>query len=66
MSDEQQPLTTLSPELVVRILQQAGSKRITVEAVQSHLAAGAPTNSDGTLSLIAYTAWLVQEVAHGA
>jgi hypothetical protein len=63
-------LTALPLEQAVALLRRSGSHRMTVEALRSDLAAGAPVNQDGTLNLVAYGAWLVQalaerEAAHG-
>ena len=36
------------------------------EVLEADVAAGAPTNADGTLNLVHYAAWLVKELAaHG-
>jgi len=42
-----------------RLLAKAG--RVTEAALRADLAAGAPTNPDGTINLIHYAAWLVKE-----
>jgi hypothetical protein len=57
---------SLTPEKMAELLQASGAEHVTAAAVQADIAAGAPTNADGTLNLIAYTAWLVHEVARGA
>jgi len=36
------------------------------EWVEEDLAAGAPTNADGTLNLVAYAAWINQQMAGGS
>jgi hypothetical protein len=48
-----------------RVLSRASGRAITEGALQAHIAAGAPTNADGTLNLVHYAAWLVREVARG-
>ena len=59
MNDDSTPrITALSPAQAARILAAAGQRRITEAMVRSDLEAGAPTNADGTLNLIHYTAWL--------
>jgi hypothetical protein len=63
-------LTALPIEQAVLLLRRSGSQRVSVEAIRSDLAAGAPVNADGTINLIAYGAWLVRalanrETAHG-
>lgn len=54
--------TAMSVEEVSRLLSAAGGKRITVQQVQADIDAGAPTNRDGTMNLVHYTAWLVREM----
>ncbi|MGD8453645.1 MAG: hypothetical protein PVJ57_17670 [Phycisphaerae bacterium] len=48
-----------------RLLSAAGGQAVTVEMLEADVAAGAPTNADGTLNLIRYAAWLVKEMAGG-
>jgi hypothetical protein len=48
-----------------RLLSAAGGQRITVEMIEADVAAGAPTNADGTINLVNYCAWLVKEMASG-
>lgn len=33
------------------------------ETLEADIAAGAPTNADGTINLVHYAAWLVKELA---
>jgi len=49
-----------------RLLSAVGGQAVTVEMLQADVAAGAPTNADGTLNLVEYAAWLVKEAASGA
>jgi hypothetical protein len=56
-------LTALPVEQAVALLRRAGSQRLTIEVMHADLAAGAPTNADGTVNLITYGAWLVRAVA---
>lgn len=49
-----------------RLLSAVGGQAVTVEMLRADLAAGAPTNADGTLNLVSYAAWLVRETASGA
>lgn len=44
---------------------RAGARHASPEAIQADLAAGAPSNPDGTLNLIEYAAWLARENASG-
>ncbi len=49
-----------------RLLSAVGGQAVTVDMLQADVAAGAPANADGTLNLVNYAAWLVQELASGA
>ena len=53
----------LSPEQLATILGRISREHITAEMIAQDIDAGAPTNSDGTLNVIHYTAWLVREMA---
>ena len=48
-----------------RLLTTAGSRIVTEAMLQQDIDAGAPTNADGTLNLVNYTAWQVREAARG-
>lgn len=54
-------LAALSVDELVRLLQVAGKQRVTREMVEADIAAGAPVNEDGTMSLVEYGAWLARE-----
>ena len=60
-------ITALSPEKLAAILQAAGSCLATTDTILADIAAGAPENPDGTVSLVEYGAWLAKrtETAHG-
>ena len=58
--DNSLKLTDLPPEMLVRLLKQAGSRLISAETLAADFAAGAPKNEDGTVNLIEYAAWLVK------
>ena len=45
-----------------RILSASGPKPVTAELLRADIDAGAPTNPNGTLNLVHYTAWLVKEM----
>lgn len=51
----------LSIEELARLLTSAGEQEVTAEQIREDVAAGAPTNSDGTIGLLAYAAWLARE-----
>ena len=58
--------TALPVAEAARLLSAVGGQAVTVEMLQADVAAGAPTNADGTLNLVHYAAWLVREMASGA
>ncbi len=66
MSDEPRinPLA-LTPPDAARLLSKAGGRLISLEQIEADLAVGAPSNADGTISLVTYAAWLSQERGHG-
>jgi hypothetical protein len=45
-----------------RLLTRAGGQAVTVDMIEADLAAGAPANTDGTINLVHYAAWLVREM----
>ena len=51
----------LTPADAARLLTKAGGEPVTEEMIRDDLDDGAPLNRDGTLNLVHYTAWLVQE-----
>ena len=53
-------LAKLQPDLLITILQRSGSRLITEELLKADIAAGAPQNEDGTISLLNYAAWLAK------
>lgn len=48
-----------------RLLSAAGGQRVSIEMLEADVAAGAPTNADGTLNVVHYAAWLVRQSAGG-
>jgi hypothetical protein len=54
------PLSVSAVELA-RLLSAAGGKQVTAEMIQRDVDMGAPTNANGTINLIHYTAWLLRE-----
>ena len=67
MADETAKLNpqSLSPQQLARVLVAAGAASITAASIEADVAAGAPTNADGTLNLVHYAAWLIKELGHG-
>ena len=58
------PLAVPLPQLA-QLLSKLSAQPITVAMLTSDVDNGAPTNSDGTLNLIQYAAWLVQQRGQG-
>ena len=54
--------TALTPADAARLLSAAGGQTVTMAMLAADIAAGAPTNADGTLNLVQYAAWLVREM----
>ena len=52
-------------EDLARILSASGPRPVTVEMLQADADDGAPTNPDGTMSLVEYARWLIKEISHG-
>lgn len=65
MTEKAPRMTALTPQQTAKLLAAAGSRRITEAMVRADIDAGAPTNADGTVNLVHYTAWLAREAAHG-
>jgi hypothetical protein len=42
-----------------RLLSAAGGQAVAIEMLEADIAAGAPTNPDGTINLVHYAAWLL-------
>lgn len=62
MSEEPRinPLALTIPD-AAKLLSKAGGRVIRTDQIEADIAAGAPTNADGTISLISYAAWLARE-----
>lgn len=56
--------TSLTVADLARLLEKVDSGRVTSAMIKEDLAAGAPTNPDGTINLIHYGAWLARKVDH--
>jgi hypothetical protein len=52
-------------EDLARILTASGPKPVTMEMLEADIDAGAPLNRDGTINLVHFAAWIVQELANG-
>jgi len=53
----------LSVADAARLLTKASGRRVTAEMLRADIAAGAPTNVDGTLNLVHYAAWNLQQLS---
>ena len=53
----------LSLEFAARLFTKAGGRVVTEEMLRDDIETGAPTNADGTLNLVHYAAWNVQQLA---
>jgi len=53
----------MSVHTMAKLLSTVSDARITKEMVRADLGDGAPTNHDGTINLVHYTAWLAHEHA---
>jgi hypothetical protein len=58
-------ITALTIAQAAKVLSAASSRRIPEEMVRTDIDAGAPVNTDGSVNLVHYAAWLVREVAGG-
>lgn len=65
MAEEQVNPNALNVVQVARLLTRAGTNPVTEAMVEADVAAGAPTNPNGTINLVHYAAWLVKEMARG-
>ena len=63
MSNSNLKITALSVADLATLLRRSGSRTISEDAIRRDIEKGAPVNSDGTVNLLNYTAWLVKESA---
>ena len=57
--------TRLSVDQLSKLLTSAYRQQVSAEQISADIKAGAPTNVDGTINLVVYTAWLLQEMHRG-
>lgn len=55
-------ITAMTLQDAAAVLSKAGG-HVSVETLEKHIAAGAPANADGAISLIHYAAWLNGELS---
>jgi hypothetical protein len=62
MSSGNAPLdpNRLTVEQAAKLLSAAAKLLVPVDHIAADLAAGAPTNPDGTINLVSYAAWLLK------
>jgi hypothetical protein len=65
VSQETLRITALAVADAARVLSAASGRRVTEEQVREVAERGNLLRADGTISLLAYTAYLVREMAHG-
>ena len=53
----------LEPDDLARLLSAAAGVAVDADEVLANIDAGAPTNTDGTVNLVHYAAWLVRQLA---
>lgn len=51
-------LLALTVDELVEVLRRSGAKHASAENVQKDIAAGAPTNPNGTINYVHYLGWL--------
>ena len=61
---KQSPLA-LTPETMAELLRKSGSTTATADAIRQMIQDGAPTNQDGSIHVIKFTAYLVKRYQHG-
>ncbi len=55
--------TSLAVADAARLLMKAGGYPVTVAMLEADLVVGSPVNTDGTINLVHYAAWLVREMS---
>ncbi len=66
MSDEKKiDPARLTIEQAAKMLSSAYRERIDASAIEADVDEGAPTNADGTINLVNYTAWQAKEMGRG-
>ena len=55
----------MSVDQAAKLLSSAARRQIPASQIADDIAAGAPTNADGTINVLHYAAWLLQEMQRG-
>jgi len=66
MNTNQLKITAISVSDLAKLLKQAGSRHVSEAAIKKDIEKGAPVNSDRTINLIYYAAWLLKEEVNNA
>ena len=51
-------ITHLNQEMLVRLMANSGFREASLDLLEQDIAAGAPVNEDGTITLFDFAAWL--------
>lgn len=62
MDNNLNPLA-LSQEDVIKLLNRAGCRIMTMEMLQNDIDTGMPINANGTVNLVKYMAWMIKEIS---
>lgn len=54
-------LVALTQEQLVEILTKVGCSTVSIDSLKADIIDGMPVNSDGTINLVNYAAWLIRE-----
>lgn len=65
MANEPLKITAIQQDKLLEILRRSGAKEVSAETINADIEAGAPVNEDGTINMIEYAAWLLQEMRRG-
>lgn len=67
MAEQRPPMdpNRLTPAQAAKLLSAAAKIQVPIEKITQDLADGAPSNTDGTISLMSYAAWLLKEMGRG-
>jgi len=55
-------LNSLTPAELAKLLAAAGSEHAAEKTIAAHIKQGAPSNPDGSLNFLHYTAWMLKEL----
>lgn len=58
MAENKKSIDALTVELLSELLRKSGSRMATPESIREMIATGAPTNPDGTIPFVKFTAYM--------